>query len=82
MFERLIEQIAIAVGYVALSAFVVSIYTYMVAPFVAVFGALAIADVTRIKRKWKILIVAVPTIYFGGGLILGYLLMIWMTLPF
>jgi hypothetical protein len=53
----------------------------MIAPCVTIFGALAVADLTRIKRRWKILIVLVPSIYFLGGLIMGYLMLAWMCLP-
>jgi len=81
LFEWLIEKIIVALGCVALSAAIVSIYTYFVLPIVTWLGALAIVEVTHIKRRWKILIFAIPTLYFGGGLIMSFLLMIWMGLP-
>ena len=81
MIEWLIEKILMGFGVIAFSAFLVSLYTFMIAPCVAIFGALAVADLTRIKRRWKILIVLVPSIYFLGGLIMGYLMLAWMCLP-
>ena len=81
MLEWLLQKIIIALGYVALSAFIVSIYTHFILPIVTLLAALAIVEVTHIKRRWKILIFTIPTIYFVGGFIIAYFIMIWMGLP-
>ena len=78
MFEWLFE----AVGVILLSGFLLAAYTYWIAPIAVFVAALAVAVLTKIKRKWKILILAVPSVYFGLCVVGFYFLMLWMTSPF
>jgi len=74
------EWLLVALGVVALSAFLVSIGTFMIIPVVTMFVAVFVATSNKIKnRAVKILIVLLPALYFASGIVGFFLFGMWMA---